>query len=202
MTVPTYPLNRTRSLQPSHSTISLRLVGLIGFSLPISGPVVSLWIPFYPEQLSLVRLATVVALIWLVIGARRELLPTPSRRMVAIFACAFAYAALSVFWTADGAQGVLALVSLAAALLTGSVVLLLVRGDQRALAAFAGGVLVGALGQLLIALVEVRTGTHLTYQFGGTIFQDYGIRNIEALYGATAWGTLGNPNDLGGFKQK
>jgi hypothetical protein len=119
--------------------------------------------------------------------------------MVAIFACAFAYAALSVFWTADGTQGVLALVSLAAALLTGSVVLLLVRGDQRALTAFAGGVLVGSLGQLLIALVEVRTGSHLTYQFGGSAIQEYGIDNIEALYGATAWGTLGNPNDLGGF---
>lgn len=44
----------------------------------------------------------------------------------------------------------------------------------------------------------MKTGNHLS-QFGSESIEAYGLANIEALLGAVAWGTMGNPNDLGGL---
>jgi hypothetical protein len=119
--------------------------------------------------------------------------------MVQAFLVVLGYAAVSQFWTPDKAHGFRDLVSLAMALATGIAVLLLVRDDRRASASLVAGIALSFGLQVIIAILEIRTGFHLSHGFAASYIESYRLPNVEALVGPVAWGTLGNPNDLGGY---
>lgn len=176
-----------------------RLAWLLGFALPLSGGLpLSQWIAGYPDQLTPIRVVTVAVLCWLATQSSHSL-PSTSRRMIAILAAGCAYGLLTLLWTPNAAHGIHDLVTVAMALATGVAVILLAATDHRALPSFAAGLLIAAAIQVLIALAEVRSGVHLSHQFGAIALEEWQLSGIESLIGSTAWGTLGNPNDLGGF---
>jgi hypothetical protein len=115
------------------------------------------------------------------------------------FTLVLMYAAITILWAPDVGHGIHDLVTVSMALATAVAVILLIRGDLAALRAFGLGVLASGAGQVLLALTEVATGWHVTSSFGSRLVAERGLENIEELVGRVAWGSLGNPNDLGGY---
>lgn len=186
--------------RPDGSSAARRWAWVLGFALPLSGGFApSRWVAGYPDQLTLIRLVTFASLVWLSVTPRSRPVPMPSRRMVHAFSAVLIYAAISLLWTPDQTHGIHDLATIAMALATGLAVLLLVRDDRRALASFVAGVALAFGLQVIVAVVEVRTGVHLSNQFGASYLDQWQLANVEVLFGSVAWGTLGNPNDLGGY---
>ena len=42
--------------------------------------------------------------------------------------------------------------------------------------------------QVIIAILEIRTGFHLT-DYGALYLERWGVANVEVLFGPVAWGT-------------
>ncbi len=193
----TGPIGETRGVRASAAR---RWAWTLGFSLPLSGGLsLSSWVPGYPDQLTFVRIVTFASLAWISLNPRPGPLPVASRRMVQVFVAVLGYTLISLVWTPDRAHGIDSLISIALAVSSGVSVLLLFRTDVMAPASFAAGALVAFGLQVAIAIFEVQTGFHLTQRFGATYLKQWGITNVEAVFGSIAWGTVGNPNDLGGY---
>lgn len=181
-------------------TTARRLAALVGFCLPLSGGLdLSLWIPGYPPQITIIRVVTAVALVWVVSHPSPTPLPRASLGMLVALTLVLMYGAISVLWAPDVGHAVHGLVTISMALATAVAVILLVRGDLAALRAFGLGVLASGAVQVLLALGEVATGWHLTASFAADLVEQRGLGNVEELLGKVAWGSLGNPNDLGGY---
>lgn len=177
---------------------------LIGFCLPLEGGLqLSMWAPGYPDQATPVRLVTLVVVAGLVIGRMRGRrlvgLAEAPRNMGLALLVGWGWAAVTLIWTPNPQHGIHDLLAIGVALLTACALILLVGYDQRALAAFAAGFLAVGAAQVILALVEVALGFHVSSQFAAGYLQEHGIPSLEAVYGPVAFGTLGNPNDWGGF---
>ncbi len=177
-----------------------KLAWLLGFSLPLTGGLTpSALIPNYPDQVTIVRLVTLGALVWLVFHPLGTTLPRSSKVMLQGFVAVMAYAAVTLLWAPDLAYGLKKLVIIGLALLTAIALILVVRGDRAALRSFALGVLMSGALQVIVATWEVATGRHLSLAFGAEYVAQWNLVDIEQAVGSVAWGSLGNPNDLGGY---
>lgn len=177
-----------------------RLAWLLGCCLPLSGGLsLGTWIPGYPGQITVIRVVTVVALLWLATHPVRAQLPMAPRLMLQAFALAMAYGAVSVLWAPSLRHGMHDLAAIGLALSTAVAVVLLVREDLRTLRAFALGLLISGGLQVIVAAWEVATGQHLTSDFGAEKVAQWNLVSIEQAIGRVAWGSLGNPNDLAGY---
>lgn len=177
-----------------------RWAWLLGFCLPLSGGLsLSTWIPGYPDQVTIIRLVTLGALVWLFLNPLGTSMPTASRRMLQAFAVALAYAAVTVIWAPDLRHGLHNLVTIGLALSTAVAIILVIRDDRLALRSFVIGVLLSGGLQVFVAVAEVVTGRHLSLGFGADYVAQWNLTSIEQAVGAVAWGSLGNPNDLGGY---
>lgn len=172
--------------------------GLLGFCLPLSGELtLSQWLPGYPDQVTPIRVVTFAVLAWVLWVGRDRPLPSQSRRMITAFIGVLSYAAISLIWTPVRMQGLHELATVGAALATGVTLLLLVGRNGRALSTFARGALLAGLIQVGVAMWELSTGNHLASDFGALSTESYGV-SVQVLFGPVAWGSMGNPNDLGG----
>jgi hypothetical protein len=117
--------------------------------------------------------------------------------MLSGLALALGYSSVTLLWTPSLSHGAHALLGSAAALATAVVVLLLVGTKRATLSAFAGGVLAAGAAQVLLAVVEIGTGFHVSTTFGASYLQEWNLDRIEDILGPIAIGTMGNPNDLG-----
>lgn len=186
--------------QGRNQATARRWACLLGFSLPLSGGLtLSLWIPGYPDQMTIVRLVTIGALLWIMTHPLGAQLPAAPRHMLQAFGAILAYGTLTLLWAPDLGHGLHDAVGIGLAIGTAAAVLLLVGGDRKALGSFAVGVLLAGGMQVAVALGEVVTGRHLSVAFGAEYVARFDLANIEQAIGATAWGSLGNPNDLAGF---
>lgn len=195
----TAPPSGPSTRHPRNQTTARKLAFLLGVCLPFSGGLSpSAWLPDYPDQLTVIRLVTMAVLAWLFTHPLGSPVPRAPRRMLQAFALATAYATASVFWTPDAGSGLNDLLGVVLALATAVAAILLVRGDRPALRSLALGILTSGGLQVGLAVGEVGTGRHLS-SFSASYLERWNLANIEQVLGATAWGSLGNPNDLGGF---
>lgn len=186
--------------QAGNRVTARRWAWALGFCLPLSGGVgLSMWIPGYPDQVTIIRLVTLGALIWLFLRPMGTAMPTASKRMLEAFAVFWTYAAVSVTWAPDLLHGLHNLVTIGLALSTAVAVLLMIRDDRLAVRSFVIGVLISGGLQVFVAAAEVLTGRHLSLGFGADYVAQWSLTSIEQAVGAVAWGSLGNPNDLGGY---
>ena len=187
-------------IQAKEAGSARRLAWLLGFCLPLSGGLpLNEWIHGYPNEFTVIRLVTFASLVWLVRSPDRKPLPRSSRAMIQTLLAVLAYAMLSLVWTPHVTEGVHDVITVGMALATGIVLLLLVSADRRGLAAFVTGVLLAGGLQVVLASIEVLTGYHVPSHFAAAYLEQWGISNVETVFGRVAWGTMGNPNDLGGF---
>lgn len=199
MLAPT-PLWDLSERQARYQATARRWAFLLGLCLPLSsGLDLSTWIPGYPDQATVIRVVTFVALLWLAGHSFGAPLPKAPARMLQAFALVMSYGAVSLLWAPDPLHGLHDLVTIGSASLTAVAVILTVRGDVRALRAFAVGVLIAGGLQVVIAIGEVSFGRHLSLKFGAEYVARLSLVSIEQLVGRSAWGSMGNPNDLGSF---
>lgn len=185
---------------PTTDKGSRRWAGIIGVCLPLSGGfALSQWVPGYPDQINVIRLVTLGALLWILLTGGPTRLAPEARQMIRALGVVLAYAFLSLTWTPDKIIGLHDFFTTGLALATGVVLLILVSRDSGALTYFAGGLLVAGAAQVGLSVVEVTRGIHLQSGFGADEIATWNLPRIEVLTGPVAWGSLGNPNDLGGF---
>jgi hypothetical protein len=115
------------------------------------------------------------------------------------FGAAIGYAGLSTIWMPDLVTSVSMWAAASLAVMTAVGLLLLSGVDPSALKCFAAGVLASVVGQLAVVSVELTTARHFSSEYSSNVMRDYGRPVEEVLNSQVAWGTLGNPNDLGGF---
>lgn len=187
--------------QTPHRATARRFAGLLGFCLPFSGGVdLERWIPGYPGPATVIRLVTVLALVWVISHPATTPLPTACRRLLQVFVAVVAYGAITLLWAPDASEALHDLITITFALSTAAAVILLVRADRGALRCLAAGILAAGALNVAIAAVEVATGLHLSNAFGAGLVAERGLASVEALVGGpVAWGSMGNPNDLGGL---
>lgn len=184
----------------ARSNAARKWAWLLGFCLPLSGGLpISQWIPNYPDQLTLVRVVTLGTLMWLLSVPSRRSLPAPSRKLLLAYTIVAIYALASLFWTQSFTTGLHDFLTNGIALLTGIALMLVCRECGQALAAFARGVLVAGSMQVGLSVVELLTGFHVSNRFGAEYLTRWDLASVEIAFGSVAWGTMGNPNDLGGF---
>lgn len=184
----------------SPSSTAKLLAVLLGFSLPLSGDIgISDLIAKYPDQLSPVRLVTFLCLSWALSSRRASVSIAGYRALIGVSLAILGYAALTAVWAPDVEAALFSLLRLAIAMASGLAVLLVVGRERKVLISLILGVAGSLALQVCIALVELRTGRHLSSQFGSSSVSEWSLARIEDLTGSVAWGTLGNPNNLGGY---
>jgi len=173
---------------------------LLGFSLPLSGGTgISGFVPDYPDQVSPARIVTILCLSWAFLSRRASVSANEYRAVIGASVAILGYATLSAVWAADSELALTSALLLAIAMASGLAVFLVVGREREALISLILGVSASLGLQVCIALVELRTGQHLSREFGSSAVSQWSLVRIEDLTGPVAWGTLGNPNDLGGF---
>lgn len=183
--------------EQSSSMVPVVVAFLLGSSVSLVG---LRWSQFgipIPDQVTTPRVAAVVGLLALLVARPSMRLPNRARRLAALLTCLLVYATTTLLWTPNFASGSNVLVGIALALFTALLVVATVNGDSRAFRALIIGVLSGGLLQVSIAIWELVTDNHLASPTFGVASAESGV--FLTSNGQVAWGTLGNPNDLGGF---